>query len=542
MFRHLSVKSFYSFGCGVASIESLCAQVRELGFRELALTDINGLYGIGWFLKSCLENGLTPIIGAEARHPSGRAVLLAYSRQGYSHLCHILSSRHLDQTFALAGAVLRWRDGLIVISDSFPFLEHVAKAGGRQDLYVELRPGRNRSEAMAFSRKSNIPPLVTNDVHFLDPGDYDLHVKVAAIHHKSTLRTVPREELADAEAWLKSAKQMAQEFASHPEALANVETVARQCAGFKLEFDHAIFPKVASPDGKTSGDVLRELTVAAARKKYAGSVEVMQRLERELEIIIRKGFADTFLVMRDIVQRSAYRCGRGSAAASLVSHLLDITDVDPISCDLYFGRFLNESRTDPPDIDMDFCRDERRAIIDSVFEQYGDGKVAMVANHNCMGMRQAIRRLAELEGLPQAEIALLTRFFSGWGGSIEAFTKTHPMFKGVKPSDKWPKIFKDAERLVGLPSHLSLHPGGIVVAADGIDHYIPRQRSRNGIIAIQTEKDQTEDVLKFVKFDILGNTSLCVIRDTLNAIRSREGQEIDYRDWRRFAADAKVRR
>ncbi len=540
MFTHLSVRSFYSMGVGTASIENLCRHARQLGCSALALTEVNGLYGLGWFLEACSEYQLTPIVGAEIRHATGRAVLLPFTRTGYSHLCHLISQRHLDPAFALPEALTQRNEGLVIITDCFSLLEHLRAQGGTADLYAELRPGQNRSAAMAFSRATGIPAVVTNDVHFLAREDYELHVKLRAINLKKTLKTVPPAELAHPEAWFKSAAQMAEEFSAYPEALRNTVTIAEKCAAFRLRFDRMIFPAATLPSGKSSAEVLRELTIAAAQKKYLASPEVMARLDKELDLVIRKGFADTFLVMREIVQKAKYTCGRGSAAASLISHLLDITAVDPISCDLYFGRFLNEARTDPPDIDMDYCQDERRGIIDSIFADYGEKHVAMVANHNCMGMRQAIRRLAELEGLPQAEIAQVTRYFSGWGGSIASFYKTHPMFRGVKLSDKWPQILQDAEKLVGVPSHLSLHPGGIVIAPEGIDHYLPRQRSKNGIIAIQTEKDQTENVLRLVKVDILGNTSLCVIRDALAAIKEKYGVDLDYRDWQRFASDRKT--
>lgn len=541
MFTHLSVRSFYSMGVGTTALEKLCAHARSLGFNTLALTEVNGLYGVGWFLKACTAFELSPIVGAEVRHATGRALLLPFSRAGYSNLCHLLSARHLDPAFVLIEALSKRHEDLIIITDNFVVLEQLHAHGLAQNVYVELRPGRIRSTALAFSRAHDLPLVVTNDVHFLAREDYALHVKVRAMALKKTLATVPAEALAHPDAWLKSAAQMAEEFSAYPEALANTTRIAEQCAQFRLEFDRLIFPAAKLPSGKTSAQVLRELTTQAAHEKFFGAPAVLARLEKELDLVIRKGFADTFLVMREIVRKAEYTCGRGSAAASLISYLLGITAVDPISCDLYFGRFLNEARTDPPDIDMDFGQDERRRIIDEIFADYGESKVAMVANHNCMGMRQAIRRLAELEGIPQAEIKQITRYFSGWGGSIEAFYKTHPVFRGVKLSDKWPEILKQAQQLVGMPTHLSLHPGGIVIAPEGIDHYIPCQRSRNGIIAIHTEKDQTEDILRLVKVDILGNTSLCVIRDALTTLKTKHGISLDYRDWQRFASDAKTR-
>ncbi len=541
MFSHLSVRSFYSFGYGTASVEALCQRAQALGFHELALTDVNGLYAIGWFYRACQTCNLTPIIGAEIRHESGRAVLLPYSRAGYANLCQIISNRHLNPDFQLSQALKANNADLFAITDHISTLENIADHFGSGRLYAEIRSGQSeRSSLLAFVERLGIPPVVTGDVHFLDKEDYDLHARVCAMAQKKTVKTVPREELAHREAWLKGAEKMEREFAPYFEALANTEIIAEKCRQFRFQAKKLVFPRYSGKNGKTAASELRRLALDAVEEKYMGSAPVKERLERELDMITRKGFSDTFLVMRDIVKLAKYHCGRGSAAASLVSYLLEITDVDPISCDLFFGRFLNDAREDPPDIDMDFCYGQRKEIIEAIFDKYGDGKVAMVANHVTMGFRQAVRRTAELEGVPQDEISLVTRHFTGWGGSVQKFLKSHPMFKKTKISDRWPEIFKYAERLVGLPTHLSVHSGGVVIAPDGIDEHIPRQRSRNGVVIIQTEKDQTEDFLKMVKFDILGNSSLCVLTSALQAVKKEYGRQIDYRDWRFFASDPKV--
>lgn len=285
MFGHLSVKSFYSFGCATAPVENICKRAAELDFKAIALTDVNGLYALGWFFQACKEYALIPIIGAEVRHASGRAVLLPLTRLGYSNLYHILSLRHLQKDFDLAAALIEWRNGLVVISDAFLLLQKIAGECGDENLYVELRPGRNRSEAINFSRKAGIPPLITNDVHFLEPQDYDLHVKWRAISLKKTIKTVPANELASTEAWLKSASQMKDEFASYPEALSNAECVAERCAAFRLQFDRPIFARYKSPEGKSPDEVLRDLAITAAQKKYLGAPQVMARLEKELDMI-----------------------------------------------------------------------------------------------------------------------------------------------------------------------------------------------------------------------------------------------------------------
>ncbi len=259
---------------------------------------------------------------------------------------------------------------------------------------------------------------------------------------------------------------------------------------------------------------------------------MVKRLERELAIIRDKGFAPYFLVVRDIVQQSKRTCGRGSAAASLVSYCLGITHVEPITHDLFFERFLNEGRSDPPDIDVDFPWDERDDVLDYVFKKYGTGRAAMISNHVGFRCRAGVREVAKVYGLPEAEIKAVTQRM-GYYWSIhhlESFVMSDPVYKDMELKDPWPEIVRLAVKLDGYPRNMSVHCGGVVIVPDRIDNHVPIEPAPKGVNIIQWEKDQAEDA-GLVKIDLLGNRSLAVIRDTLAAIKENYGIVIEYDRW-----------
>jgi len=260
---------------------------------------------------------------------------------------------------------------------------------------------------------------------------------------------------------------------------------------------------------------------------------VEERLQKELTIIRDKGFAHYFLVVEEIARQSPRTCGRGSAAASLVAYCLGITHVDPIRHNLFFERFLNPGRIDPPDIDIDFPWDERDAVLDFAFARYGARRAAMVANQVGFRGRAALREVAKVFGLPAAEIKAMTSRISGyWKADRTAdAVARHPLFQAEEMNCDWQQILAIARRLDGQLRHLSLHCGGLVIVPDEIRRYVPVEVSAKGLPVIQWEKDQAE-AAGLVKIDILGNRSLAVIRDALEAVRRNSGIEIDYAAWR----------
>jgi error-prone DNA polymerase len=524
-FAHLHTHSYYSMMRGTASIEELCTAVRDRGMDSFALTDTNGIYGLIFFLGIARELGVTPIIGSELRHGGRRAVVIARDEQGYANMCQILSRLHSAGEFSLAEELRSRHQGLFILSDS----EDLVLALGRTpDTYLELIAGQPARERLRFARENGIQVVATGDVHFVEARDYKTHKLLRAIDLNTKLSRVPAEELAPESGWLRSPAQMREAFSHCPEALDNALRIASHSkAGWRP--GRTLFPKWDHADAPAE---LSRKCYEGARERYGTlSREVRERIEYELSIIQEKGFCDYFLIVQDMVNRAPRTCGRGSAAASIVSYCLGITHVDPIAHNLLFERFLNPGREDLPDIDVDFPWDERDEILDYVFEKYGRERVAMVSNHVSLRARAAIREVAKVYGLGEGEIGRVTRKLAGiWVfENGEEIVRNHPRFRNLELADPWPQILKWARRLEGFPRNLSVHCGGIVITPDEISRHVPVEPAPKGVNIVQWEKDQTEDS-GLVKIDLLGNRSLAVIRDALRAIEKNCGRKIDYRD------------
>jgi len=527
-FVHLHVHSHYSLMRGTAGLESLCRRVSELGMDRFALTDTNGIYGLVYFLQIAEENGIRPIVGAEVVTSDARAVLLVKNQTGYANLCRVLTRRHCEKDFDLAEELIARGEGLVILSDHPPLLKRLK---GKCDLYAELTAGRSRCSLLDLSKSEGIPAVATGGVTFLHPEEYHLHCLLRAIDLNTKFSRLSDKETAPSSAWLKSPQEMAETFPNLPEALENTRKIAEQCQ-FHPDFTSTLFAGFEELDQKAAAEKLRRKCYEGAQRRYGEITDaVRKRLEYELSVISKKGFASVFLMMEDIVKQAPRTCGRGSAAASIVSYALGIIHVDPLKYDLFFERFLNPGRKDPPDIDVDFPWDERDAILDYVFEKYGPERSAMVANHVGFRLRAAVREVAKVYGLPDAEIKQVTDRLSHlwfWGtDDIESVVATHPLFRGLSLPSPWPEILQWASRLQGVPRYLSVHCGGVVVVPDVLSNHVPVENAPKGVQIIQWEKDQTEEA-GLIKMDVLGNRSLAVIRDGLNAIRENTGEVIRY--------------
>ncbi|MEK7798581.1 MAG: DNA polymerase III subunit alpha, partial [Acidobacteriota bacterium] len=469
-------------------------------------------------------------------------------------LCRILTRRHLDPAFSVFDALRADSGGLAVLSPSLAVLQATLEARGPRDLYLALGASAAPSAAegaltrLRAARRLGIEPVAVNDVHFVDAGGFELHRLLRAIALNTTLDRVPPEELASPQAWLKPPAEMERAYPHCPEAVAATVRIAEECALDEAPWGALVFPRFAdlAIDGAaangTPGDSFALLQVRCeegARRRYgAVTPAVRARLEHELAIIRDKNFADYFLVVQEIVKRSPRTAGRGSAAASIVSYVLGITHVEPIRHDLYFERFLNRGRVDPPDIDVDFCWDERDEMLDWVFKTLGEERTAMIANHVTFRARAAVREVAKVHGLPDAEIARVATGLSRYWGAETALEATarSPLFRGEEFNPKrggmlarppWPEILQAAARLDGFPRHLSVHCGGVVIAPDGVSSHVPVERAAKGVRIIQWEKDQAEEA-GLVKIDLLGNRSLSVIRDACAAVRAGGGPDLPY--------------
>ncbi len=516
-FVHLHVHSDYSPMQGVSPLEALCQTARSQGSDALALTDTNGLYGAIRFIEVAQAHGLRPILGAELAHKEHRAILLVKDLHGYENLCRLLSQRHCDADFDCIAAIQAHRHGLIILSDDFPALT-IWKRHSPADLYVELTPGTLMHQALAFSRRTNLPPVATNRVHFLSPKEFPLHQTLRAIDLNTTLSQLPHDSCCAPHHWLMPLDSLQAQFPHVPHAISNTLKIAQACYT-KWSFRETIFPNFRQFSDSHAVTQLQEKTYAGAQWRYGDpSSAVIDRIEHELAVIREKGYAHYFLVVDEIVRQAPRTCGRGSAAASIVSYCLGITHVDPIRHNLFFERFLNPGRHDPPDIDIDFPWDERDRIIDFVFARYGSRQAGMVANHNTLALRAAIREVAKVYGMPPAEMRQVSQLLARQPSSLATLRKP------------WPEILARARQLQGRLRHLSVHCGGMVIVPDDLRRYVPVEVAAKGVPVIQWEKDQTEEA-GLVKIDLLGNRSLAVIRDALAAIVEHTGHSIDYARW-----------
>ncbi len=534
----LTVRSNYALMWGTASIKTLCRHARQLGYDRLALTDTDNLHGLWPFLAACREEGLTPIVGAEITdpHTSRRAVCLVKEDAGYRHLCRLLTRRHMAaDDFDLATALPPLADGLVVLTSSADLLARWHRTGVRLAAAMPRNPLPYNHRLRQTAKALNLPLVATPGSFFLYPEDHALHRLLRAIDRNTTLERLPPQQVAPPDAWLASPQVYAQRFAAIPQAVENTWKIA-ETINFTGPRFGLVMPPWESNQDLSAPEALRRAAYAGAEKRYSRELPepVVDRLEHELRIIGQMDFSAYFLLVRDIVQRSPRTCGRGSGAASLVAYCLGITNVCPVKHNLYFGRFLNPGRQDPPDIDVDFAWDERDSVIDSVLDQFGD-RAAMVSSHILFQPRMAVRETAKVFGLTSAEIGRVTKRLPWFWrvtsakSNLMADLRNRPEAKALEFIHPWPEVLSLAQQLIGIPRYLSVHPGGVVITPDPIHHYVPVQRAAKGVPILQWEKDAVEDA-GLVKIDLLGNRSLGVIRDAIHNVK-RNGVEFDESGW-----------
>src|SRR5215212_5753732 len=537
MFTHLHVHSHFSFGIGVSSPDALAEAAARHGFRALACTDSNGVYGAVEFQRACAAAGIRPILGARLVAEGQEVVALAADERGWAALCRAITAIHWRRSSSLSTLLATDREGLVLLSRDIAFLEQTLRLSGSHNLYAELRPGSRRHQTRSAARRLGLPVVATNGVVAANPEDWSRHRLLRAIALNTTLSALSAAELWPQRAWLCPAPELSRHFPDCPEALRAAEEIAERCTYTIPIGTRTVPPRVADTAG--AFDQLRTLTLEGARWRYpAMTPDLQDRLNLELGIIGQKGFADYFLVVRDIVRHGPTHCGRGSVANSVVSYCLGITHVDPLASKLVFERFLNLERRDPPDIDLDFPWDERDQVLEYVFRRYPGLHSAMVANHNCFQARGALREVAKVHGRPAGEIREVTRripFFEDGERRLPELLASHPNFRGLNLDNQWQEFARAAEEMVGTPRHLSVHAGGVVITPTPLTDYVPVEPATKKldcdpelvVPVIQFEKDGTEDA-GLVKIDLLGNRSLAVIRDAIAAVQGHTNHHIDY--------------
>jgi DNA polymerase-3 subunit alpha/error-prone DNA polymerase len=508
---------------GTASPRQLCRAARQLGYERLALTDTDNLYGLWPFLAACRREGITPVVGAEVTEPGRfrRAVCLVETDQGYRNLCRLLTRRHLHAAEFDLQADLPVRAAGLMVLTTHPDLLDAWHAAGVAVAAVMPRCTLPASHPLrTAARRLRVPVVAAPGSFFLRPEDVAVHRILRAIARNTSLSRLTTGDSAPPDAWLAHPQEYQRRFLPCPDALTATAAVAERLTFTGPHFG-TVLPPLPGGGAQSAAQRLRADAYDGARRRYGDELSeaVVERIERELALITQMGFAAYFLIVRDIVALSPRTCGRGSGAASLVAYCLGITNVCPLKHNLYFERFLNPGRTDPPDIDVDFAWDERDAVLDAVLARH-HGHAAMVANHVPFQPRMAVREVAKVYGLTEAEIGRISKRLPWYWRAEDAHAdlltelKRQPETNALEFPPPWPEILGYARRIIGTPRHLSVHPGGVVIAPRPLDEYVPIERAPKGVPIIQWEKDAAEDA-GLVKIDLLGNRSLGVIRDAL---------------------------
>jgi len=555
----LVVRSYYSLMRGVSSPEAVCDRAANLGYKRLALTDTDNLYGLWRFLEACKRHHIRPIVGAELTDPAShdRAVCLVKTSTGYQNLCRLITKRHMDPSFRLASFLPGYGDGLIILTGVPALFKPLAEKKVHLAALLSGKPDGRGLRIRKLARSLGIPSVAVPDSFFLHPPDAGVHRILRAIDRNTSLsRLAPGEAVPDT-LWLAGPDEYRSRFSIWPDAVEATAEIA-DAMSFTGPEARLIMPPWkngpagadARPPADTTGiqlnsfgkadQVLREAAYRGACRRYGHDLPepVTDRLEHELDIISGKGFSSYFLVVRDIVTKSPRICGRGSGAASLVAFCLGVTNICPVRHNLYFERFMNPDRRDPPDIDVDFAWDERDDVIDAVLDSFS-GHAAMVCAHVLFKPRMAIREVAKVFGLSGREISRVTKrlpwfwHISRTGGDgrpdMQTAIQDLPETGRFDFCEPWPEILAMAGRIVGVPRHLSVHSGGVVITPEPIDHYVPVETAAKGVPVIQWDKDGAEDG-GLVKIDLLGNRSLAVIRDAISNME-KNGISFDEEAW-----------
>jgi error-prone DNA polymerase len=478
------------------------------------MADINNFYGLIRFLRAAGREGIKPVAGVMvAREDTELFTACVMDRKGFGRICRILTDLLTDAQGSfdpVTDLAERGWDGLSILSNRPEVLSRLAGHRATPRLYAELRYGEPFAVLARFARERGLPMSAAAETIFFDDGDEKLYPLLRAIDLNTSLEHVPVSQRAGSGHGSVSPESVERFFSAVPEAISNAERIAAESSTDGIISPSYVFPAFGGLSDGESFRLLRKLCEDGAERRYGGMrPDILRRLDYELDIIREKGFAPYFLVVRDIVGQCPRTCGRGSAAASIVSYLLGITHVDPLRYNLFFERFLNRGRKDPPDIDVDFPWDERDKTLRYVFEKYA-GRAAMVANHVTFGPRSAIRDPAKALGIPEEEIGELLRLFRL--GRLEELP---------------PYLREAAVRIRGFPRNMGTHCGGVVITPGPITDYTHVQTSPLGYPVIAWEKDATEEA-GLVKIDLLGNRSLGVLRDTLALVEKNHGVRLDW--------------
>ncbi|MEE8131830.1 MAG: DNA polymerase III subunit alpha, partial [Candidatus Paceibacterota bacterium] len=584
-FVHLHTHSHYSLLDGLAKIDDLIAYAKELGMKALALTDHGNLYGTIEFYKKALKAEIKPILGVETyvafrtrfnKEPKiddkySHLTLLAKNQTGWQNLIQLITKANLEGFYYKPRVdkdlLRKHSNGIIALSgcpsgeipkllanNKFEQAEKTAKEYqeifGSENFFLEIYHHPNIPDIskindglIEISKKTNIPLVATQDIHYLKPEDAEYQDILLAVQTGNKLDDNDRLTLKADDFSMRSAEQMIEFFKDLPEAIENTVKIAERC-DLTLPLHQILLPNFALPEDKNANQYLKELISERLPQrfpKYADlrgldadsrGNEIKERLEYELGVIEKTGFADYFLIAQDIVnwaKKRGIRCNtRGSAAGSLLSYILNITDIDPLKYDLFFERFLNPERISMPDIDVDVSDIRRDEIFAYIRQKYGDDHVAQIITFGTMAARAAIRDAGRALGMAYSfcdQLAKLIPFNQKLDESLENVKEFSDLYNN-NPDAK--KIIDAAKHLEGVARHASVHACGVVISKEPLTQYVPLQRAPKdqNIIITQFEMYSIED-LGLLKMDFLGLKNLTIIEETIRLVKEIKDEEID---------------
>ena len=581
-FAHLHVHTEYSLLDGSNKIKEYVERVKELGMNSAAITDHGVMYGVIDFYRAARAAGIKPILGCEVyvapnsrfdREISGgedryyHLVLLAENNTGYANLMKIVSKGFVEGYYykpRVDKQVLReYSEGIIALSACLAgevqryltkgLYEEAKKAAleyrdifGEGNYFLELQDHGIPEQALVnqrllqMSEELGIELVVTNDVHYTYAEDAKPHDILLCIQTGKKLSDENRMRYEGGQYYVKSPEEMARLFPYALQALDNTQRIADRC-NVEIEFGVTKLPKYEVPDGMTSWDYLNKLCFEGLEKRYGNPTqELKDRLTYELNTIHNMGYVDYFLIVWDFINYAkthgiAVGPGRGSAAGSIVSYCLEITNIDPIRYQLLFERFLNPERVTMPDIDVDFCYERRQEVIDYVVRKYGKDRVVQIVTFGTLAARGVIRDVGRVMDLPYAFVDSIAKMIpQELNITIDKALKMNPELRKTYESDEQVKYLIDmSKRLEGLPRHSSMHAAGVVISQKSVDEYVPLSRASDGSITTQFTMTTLEE-LGLLKMDFLGLRTLTVIQNAEKMAKKRtpdfDIEAIDYDD------------
>ncbi len=571
-FTHLHVHSEYSLLDGSAKISELIARAKEHGMDSVAITDHGVMYGVVDFYKEAKENGIKPIIGCEIYVATGsrfeksgkdnnyyHLILLCENNTGYQNLIKLVSAGFTEGFYYKPRVDIellrQHKDGLIALSACIagPVAKNLLNGGydialkealmydeifGRGNFYLEIQDhGLSDQQTVnqgliRMNSETGIPLVCTNDSHYIYSDDAKAHEILLCIQTAKTINDEDRMVYGSDQFYFKSAEEMHNLFPYAKEALENTNIIAARC-NVEIRFNEYKLPRFDVPDGKTAFEYLQELCMDGLRRRYGEATpELTEKLLYELTTIDTMGFSHYFLIVWDFIKYAKDNGimvgpGRGSAAGSIASYCLNITNIDPIKYSLIFERFLNPERISMPDIDIDFCYERRQEVIDYVIKKYGADHVAQIITFGTMAAKAVIRDVGRALAMPYSDVDRIAKMVPfELGITIKRALELNPeLSKAYAEEDDTRYLIDMATRLEGLPRHASTHAAGVVICDKPVTEYVPLNLN-DGVFTTQFPMTTLEE-LGLLKMDFLGLRTLTVIRDSVKEINRSHKSHID---------------